>query len=219
MFLSFLLASGVIFAQSGDKTKLAKKAVLSLSFNELPNTIQVLDGNITYSKFSNTLKVSCKGVTQYEGVNTSYTINLTLPKFDFNNGAGNNYTNEDSHFFDAHNDAAFTLDLGGTRFGNLYRSKEKENILSKVATTDYQISATNVKDKRGSYLILIRINSGSILQESSETKSKTEEKKLHIAKDPISQIQITNPQPMLPKVEAYKFKSSSEVYHPTGPLK
>ncbi|SDZ74707.1 hypothetical protein SAMN05192529_101184 [Arachidicoccus rhizosphaerae] len=189
--------------------------ILSLSLSELPNTIQVLGTDVHPSKFSKTLKVSAQGITQYQGNNVNYTINLTLPNFDFNDGQAKTYTNEPNHFFDANKDAAFTLNLGSTKFGNLYRSKEKENILSKVATTDYQITTTNMKDKN-CYFILIRIKSGSVLQESSETKSKSQEAVLHIAETPESLIKIINPQPSLPKVEHYKFKSSSEVYKPAG---
>lgn len=211
----FLLSiSGSLNAQPDQQKGKSEKALLSISFDELPNTIQVMGNDITYSKFSKTLKISCIGITQYQNANISYTFSLTLPGFNFNNGANNNYTNEKSHFFDANSDAALMLQLGNKQFGNLFRSKEKENILSKVATTDYKITCTNIKDKNGKYIILIRINEGSILQESSETKSKTQEETIHISKDPLSQIRITNPQPALPKVESYKFKSSSEVIHP-----
>jgi len=215
--LVFIFLSGMtgwLHAQTGKKTLHPEKAILSISFDELPNTIQVVGDDIEYSKFSKTLKIGCIGLTQYKDNNISYTFSLTLPRFNFNDGETNNYTNEDSHFFDAGNDAALMLQLGNMRFGNLFRSKEKENILSKVATTDYKITATNIKDKDGQYIILIRINSGSVLQESSETKSKADEQTLHIAKEPLSQIKISNPQPALPKVESYKFKSSSEVISP-----
>lgn len=211
LFLLFM--SGLLNAQSVREKTDPDQAILSISFDELPNTIQVMGKDVEYSKFSRTLKINCIGITQYKEANISYTFSLTLPKFNFDNGATNNYTNEKSHFFDAGNDAALMLQMGNMRFGNLFRSKEKENILSKVATTDYQISSTNIKDKTGKYIILIRINPGTVLQESSETKSKTEEAQLHIAKDPMSQIRINNPQPELPKVEPYKFKSSSEVIH------
>ncbi|UAY57159.1 hypothetical protein [Arachidicoccus terrestris] len=216
--ISLLLLSGWVRAQPDQQKGNSEKALLSLSFDELPNTIQVLGNDITYSKFSKTLKISCIGITQYKNANISYTFSLTLPGFDFNNGANNSYSNEKSHFFDANSDAALMLQLGNKQFGNLYRSKEKENILSKVATTDYKINCTNIKDKNGKYIILIRINNGSVLQESSEKKSKTEEETLHISKDPMSQIRVSNPQPALPKVESYKFKSSSEVIYPKDRL-
>jgi len=106
------------------------------------------------------------------------------------------------------------LTLGTVRFGTLYRSKEKENILSKVATTNYQISTSNTKEKDGNYYILVRINSETFLQESSETKDSAAEAKLHVAKDPSSHIKIINPQPSLPKVESFKYQSSSEVFKP-----
>ena len=205
------------FAQGKNHKNLKNnQIILSLSIDELPNTIQVLGNDVQQSKFSKTLKINASGITQYQANNVNYSFSLTLPNFDFDNGRSKTYTNESSHFFDANKDAALTLNLGNTRYGNLFRSKEKENILSKVATTDYQITTTNIKDKKNNYFILIRINSGSILQESSETKSKSEESRLHIARDPESIIKIINPQPSLPKVEHYKFKSSSEVFKPTG---
>jgi len=202
----------------GNKGKITKNndLIVSLSLEELPNTIQILGSDVHYSKFSKTLKINASGLTQYQGNNVNYTFSLTLPDFNFNNGQSKTYTNEPNHFFDANKDAALMLDLGNTRFGNLFRSKEKQNILSKVATTDYQITTTNIKDKKGKYFIIIRINSGSTLQESSEIKSKADETVLHIAQDPPSMIKIINPQPSLPKVENYKFKSSSEVFKPTA---
>ena len=221
--ISWLLTLGFCLAiinSWGQSVKGSNNAtLLSLSFNELPNTIQVEGKDLTISKFSKTLRIDSKGITQYKGNNIAYTIFLTLPDFNFNNSATNHYTNETSHFFDANRDAALILQLDTSRFGNLYRSKAKADILSKVATTDYSIDCVNQKDKKGNYIILIRINSGSVLQESSETKEKSEEQTIHIAPNPQSQILVINPQPSLPKVESYKFKSSSEAIRPNGTFK
>ena len=199
-----------------DKQK-NNELILSLSFDELPNTIQVMGKDLNYSKFSRTLKINTLGITQFQGNNVNFNFSLTLPNFDFISGQQKTYTNEPNHFFDATKDAALMLTLGSSKFGTLYRSKEKQNILSKVATTDYQISTANTKEKNGKYYIIIGIKSGSILQESSETKSAMDEMKLHVAKEPPSHIKVTNPQPALPKVESFKYQRSSEVYKNNRP--
>ncbi|GAB3365278.1 hypothetical protein GCM10027566_35760 [Arachidicoccus ginsenosidivorans] len=218
--LSLILCPKAVFSQANKNGQYNnKQVILSISFDELPNTIQIMGKDLSYSKFSKTLKIDARGITQYQGNNVSFTFSLTLPNYDFNTGQTKTYTNESNHFFDASQDAALMLTIGTVRFGTLYRSKEKENILSKVATTNYQIRTSNTKEKDGNYYILIRINSGSFLQESSETKGSAAEAKLHIAKDPSSHIKIINPQPSLPKVESFKYQSSSEVFKAKGPLK
>ena len=187
---------------------------LSLTFSELANTIQLIGKDVQVSKFSNTLKIAASGLTQYKGSNVSYRINITLPHYSYNDQETKTYQNEDNHFFDAGKDAAVTITIGNQTFGTLFRFKEKENVLSKIATTDYLINCKNIKDEKGRYLIQLTFKNGSILQESSELKSKNEEQKLTIADRVESKISIINPQPFPPKVKKHVFQSSSEVWKP-----
>ena len=211
---ALLICVGSVGAQKKGKTvKDNKQIYLSIYLDELPHPIELKGDQIEYSKFSQTLRINAKGKTELNNVNTPFTLHLTLPDFDFNNNAKNNYSNASNYFFDAKKDAALTLQLGEIKFGNLYRSKEKENILSKVATSDYNISCENRELNNNNYIILIRINNKTILRESSESKSRSEVEKLHVSKTQQSLIQIKNPQPFLPKVKSQKFHRSSEVIH------
>ena len=214
MTLALLVSVNVLKAQKkGKVSKDSPKLSFVLYLDELSAPIELSADQMEYSKFSETLRINAKGSTQYNNANTPFTFSLTLPGFKFDNGAKNNYSNESNYFFDAKKDAALTLQLGDIKFGNLFRSKEKENILSKVATTDYSISCMNQELKKDQYIILIGINSGTVLNESSETKSKAEVEKLHISSSKQSKIQISNPQPFLPKVDTKKFRRSSEIIY------
>lgn len=213
LFMLFCLSGSVLMGQNNTSGSTSDaKNQISLTFKELPNSIQLIGDAVKLSKFSNSLKIQAHGITQYDNKNIAFTLNLILPDFDFTDGKKKQYTNDDHHFFDARRDAALTLIIGSIQFGTIYRSKEKENILSKVATTNYKITSENLKDKKGHYRINIEIAAGTILQESSETKSKKEETVLSTASENGSTIQVQNPQPALPKVIPYKFKSSSEVW-------
>jgi len=56
-----------------DKQK-NNELILSLSFDELPNTIQVMGKDLNYSKFSRTLKINTLGITQFQGNNVNFNL-------------------------------------------------------------------------------------------------------------------------------------------------
>lgn len=195
------------------KTVLPKKSLneLSLTFNEFQNPIHIIGDQVEVYKFSHTLKISAKGLTQYRGNNIAFTLSLTLPEFNFDNNQEKTYANESNHFFDASKDAVLTFSIDTLTFGTIYRSKTKASVLSKIATTDYKISCKNLASDKKTFIINISVDPKSILRESTETKAKEEEATLSFSSESKSFLKVTNPQPSLPKVEAFKFNSSSEV--------
>lgn len=185
---------------------------LTIKFDELPNAIKLTGNDLQVSKFSKTLKIAAKGLTQYKGANVAYQLSITLPGFSYNHKETKAYQNDDKHFFDASRDAAITLTIGKQTFGTLFRFKEVGKVLSKIATTDYKLSTKNIQNKQDQYLIQLHLKAGSVLQESSELKSKEEENKLTISDQEKSIITINNPQPYPPKVKKHVIQSSSEVW-------